>query len=405
MFDLLDRENRLDRVSELLAARDRVDAELALAVAAADAGGAWSGCGHRSARRFLRSFGRQSSAMAGLVLGRSRLLGGHQITARAAADGKLSLGAVDAIVAVVTDRRASLYRRDEPLLVAKGAELPLEDFETLLAHWADLADNEHLEDPGLDEAPHFLSVQQRFFGGCDIWGSLDEFTSQTLLAALDAFDSGPDRGDDPAPRTLRQRQADSLGDMAAAALAARNSDSRSDGVGSGAPGRDTAPPPVSATSIVVDLPTLVGRAGAFDLDGIIAEINGRTVSGRVVEALLCNSWVSALLVDARGAVIDATERSAPFTATQRRLLAARDRHCAFPGCRRPPSQCDAHHLRPRSQGGPASLENGVLLCRRHHRLLHAGWTLRRDDSGAWRATSPTGREWTERPPPARSRSG
>ena len=47
------------------------------------------------------------------------------------------------------------------------------------------------------------------------------------------------------------------------------------------------------------------------------------------------------------------------------------------------SWCDAHHITPRSQGGPATLGNLVLLCRRHHRAVHQhGWQLSLDtDTG------------------------
>ena len=53
-----------------------------------------------------------------------------------------------------------------------------------------------------------------------------------------------------------------------------------------------------------------------------------------------------------------------------RALAIRDRGCAFPGCDRPPGWCDAHHIIPWELLGPTDMNNLVLLCRRHHRMLH-----------------------------------
>ena len=50
----------------------------------------------------------------------------------------------------------------------------------------------------------------------------------------------------------------------------------------------------------------------------------------------------------------------------------RDRHCQFPGCDRPPAWCDGHHLRHWIDGGETKLSNLILLCRRHHRLVHEG---------------------------------
>ncbi|MCU1589979.1 MAG: hypothetical protein JWP11_1235 [Frankiales bacterium] len=40
------------------------------------------------------------------------------------------------------------------------------------------------------------------------------------------------------------------------------------------------------------------------------------------------------------------------------------------GCSRPPAFCDVHHLRARADGGPTTIDNLVLLCRRHHVMWH-----------------------------------
>ncbi|WP_255361051.1 HNH endonuclease signature motif containing protein [Kutzneria sp. 744] len=60
----------------------------------------------------------------------------------------------------------------------------------------------------------------------------------------------------------------------------------------------------------------------------------------------------------------------------RRALIIRDRGCAFPGCCRRPRQCHGHHVQHWAQGGRTSLDNLVLLCGEHHRLMHHGhWTV------------------------------
>jgi uncharacterized protein DUF222/HNH endonuclease len=78
-----------------------------------------------------------------------------------------------------------------------------------------------------------------------------------------------------------------------------------------------------------------------------------------------------------------------FTGKTRRLLELRDRGCAFPGCDRPPGWCHAHHVIHWSDGGPTTLDNGVLLCGSHHRLIHQGaWTVRIAHDGQPEFTPP-----------------
>ena len=60
----------------------------------------------------------------------------------------------------------------------------------------------------------------------------------------------------------------------------------------------------------------------------------------------------------------------------RRALKRRDHGCRFPGC-----TCnrfvDAHHIQHWADGGETSMDNLVLLCRTHHRLVHeAGYGVR-----------------------------
>jgi hypothetical protein len=67
------------------------------------------------------------------------------------------------------------------------------------------------------------------------------------------------------------------------------------------------------------------------------------------------------------------------TAAQLKALTVRDGGCIYPGCARTPAFCDAHHVRHWADGGETSVANMVLLCRHHHRTLHAGqWSIHPD---------------------------
>ncbi|MCL7983833.1 MAG: HNH endonuclease, partial [marine benthic group bacterium] len=73
----------------------------------------------------------------------------------------------------------------------------------------------------------------------------------------------------------------------------------------------------------------------------------------------------------------------------RRALEARDRGCRFPGCGL--RFTDAHHVRHWADGGETKLENLILLCHHHHRLVHeAGWTVKWWEPGHPAFTDPRG---------------
>jgi hypothetical protein len=77
----------------------------------------------------------------------------------------------------------------------------------------------------------------------------------------------------------------------------------------------------------------------------------------------------------------------------RRAIVRRDLHCRFPGCDTRPAACHVHHVLPRSEGGPTSLDNCLLACSYHHltAIHREGWALVLNPDGATTATSPDGR--------------
>jgi hypothetical protein len=64
----------------------------------------------------------------------------------------------------------------------------------------------------------------------------------------------------------------------------------------------------------------------------------------------------------------------------RRALTVRDGGCTAPGCDTDPSRCEAHHIDHWEFGGETSISNMVLLCSRHHHMVHEGrWQILRND--------------------------
>ncbi len=72
-------------------------------------------------------------------------------------------------------------------------------------------------------------------------------------------------------------------------------------------------------------------------------------------------------------------------------LAARDRGCSFPGCDRPPSHCQRHHVIDWLPHGPTDIDNLTLLCGYHHReLAKRGWECADAQKGCRTGDRPPG---------------
>ena len=117
-------------------------------------------------------------------------------------------------------------------------------------------------------------------------------------------------------------------------------------------------------------------------DGIgYGNIEGQTASVSVAttERIACDSGMLGIVFSDDGQVLRLSRDQRLFTPKQRIGLAARDGGCRAPGCDRPPEYCEAHHVDEwlRHQGR-TDIEDGILLCRHHHMLVHNnGWRVER----------------------------
>jgi hypothetical protein len=176
----------------------------------------------------------------------------------------------------------------------------------------------------LAEANHayqrrYLHVGEPVDGLVRLDGLLDAEGSATLRTALQAF-MKPIKDD---ARTYGQRQHDALME-----LCRQGSGSKRDGAG-----------PRPQLIIRAGLDTLAGTPGApaGELDG------GGTVPAETVQRYACDSAI--VRITGQGELDhELNHASRTLPASTRRALEARDRHCVFPGCTRPPIWCDGHHM-------------------------------------------------------------
>lgn len=117
--------------------------------------------------------------------------------------------------------------------------------------------------------------------------------------------------------------------------------------------------------VTMPLDALREGCGTADLNGVPSGLDA-TAARR----LACDAKVIPAVLGSRSEPLDVGRASYTVPTALRRALVLRDGGCAFPGCNRPHTWCHAHHLQHWAQGGRTALDNLVLLCGHHHRLLH-----------------------------------
>jgi hypothetical protein len=95
-----------------------------------------------------------------------------------------------------------------------------------------------------------------------------------------------------------------------------------------------------------------------------------------VQRIACDCSIGRVLFEGESLIVDRGRAKRVVSPATRRALDARDHHCRWPGCDRPGTWCEAHHVVHWIHGGPTDLTNLVLLCYRHHMKVHEGrWKL------------------------------
>jgi hypothetical protein len=194
-------------------------------------------------------------------------------------------------------------------------------------------------------------------GSLLISGQLDPIGGAALRTALEPLARPMGQGDD---RCLERRQADAVVELATHSLDA--------GL---VPQHASQRPHLQVTT---SLATLQGRPGspAADMEFSLP------ISATTVQRLACDSSITRVVFGPGSVVVDVGRATRVVSSAARRALNARDEHCRWPGCERTASWSAAHHLVHWTQGGATDLSNLILLCHRHHWMVHeGGWKLAR----------------------------
>ena len=185
--------------------------------------------------------------------------------------------------------------------------------------------------------------------------------------AAEAHDATRNDSDHPAlddDRTPEQRASDTMTELLRQGAAADTSQLLGDA-------------PIGVRMIVATR-TLEERRGRGWIEGHPDPVSVATIERHACTAGTITLTVNGHPADA-GQPLNLGRERRLFSRAQRLALAARDGGCRWPGCERPPSWCEAHHINHwHRDGGKTDIADGILLCRHHHLLTHNnGWEIER----------------------------
>jgi len=302
--------------------------------------------------------------------------------AEALARGQLSYAKVRALTRVATPK-------EEEKLLAIGRAGTAEHVERIVRGWRRMDRKEEVREAALQHAGRALHVYQNEDGMVTVRGRLTPEAGALLVRALDAArealyqkaQQADDREPQPNPPTMAQQQADALVLLAETALHHE--------IDPGAPGE--------RYQVVVHVDAAVLADAEAPGQSVFEE--GARVSAETSQRFACDASRVVMEHDADGRFVDIGAKTRTIPPALRRALLYRDHTCRFPGCSG--RFCQGHHIWHWAQGGPTTLSNLVLLCRRHHRAVHEeGYRVDREPDGELRFRRPDGRVIPDVPPPS-----
>ena len=344
----------------------------------------WSGPGIASCAHWLNWKCSMSLGTARERVRVARVLPGLPKILAAFRQGKVSYSKVRAMT-----REATPRNEDSLLNVAFHGTAA--HVETQVRLYRQVKRTEALEQGELQHARRKLSLYQENDGSWVINGRLSPEQGALIAKALDAaqeqlFEEHQQVPEEVAkeidqnlpidkilPYAFKSRRADALLRVAEGFLAGTKSES------------------VSGDRYLVNIHTDVETLRE-DGEGAESEIEERGhVSAETSRRMACDCSVVHWLDNQQGEPLSVGRKTRSIPPAIRRALKRRDGGCRFPGC-----SCsrfvDAHHIRHWADGGKTSMDNLLLLCRRHHRLVHEeGFGLSRNPDGVIKFTLPDGK--------------
>ena len=371
----------VSHMAQLEQARTRFDAVVYQRLAAFDRSAAWQIDAAYSPAHWLTAQTGTARAIAGSRMRLATRLTQMPLVAAAMADGAITEAHARVLArGVANPRTCASFAQAEAELVGWARECTADELSRRIDAWIELMDHDGAEPHAPEhDVVHANQVGDRVkingdFGlenGLPILAALRERTEQLSKRDQRVADANPE--DPLATRTPGMRRAEALTELILAGAGAESNPRRRDPL----------------FMIGIDEATWV--SGRRHADTVCELDDGTIVPVDLMRIWRCGSVFQALVQDARGAVLHLGREQRYANREQRRALARRDRGCAVPGCDRPPWMCDAHHVIFWDNLGATDIDNLVLLCRHHHRMIHANQLTVEMVDGVPRFHDPFGR--------------
>jgi Domain of unknown function (DUF222)/HNH endonuclease len=357
-----------DEIAELSAHLEAASARLLDLIREFDARRGWNN-GFRSCAAWLSWRVGYAPGAAREHVRVARALGALPLLSQALARGELSYAKARELTRVATPET-------EERLLMLGRTGTAEHVERIVRGWRRMDLKAENQDANRHHVGRALHVYQDEDGTVRIRGRLTAEVGALLLKALEAArenlrEKRRDEAPDVDPPTMEQQQADALALLAETAL--------HKGVHPGAPGERY------QVVVHVDAAVLADaeEPGQSVLDG------GTRVPAGTTQRLACDATRVLMRHDAEGRVIEVGARTRTIPPAIRRALQRRDQGCRFSGCGVRFGQ--GHHIHHWAHGGPTTLSNLTMLCRRHHRAVHEeGFQVERQPDGELQFRRPNG---------------
>ncbi|HMS24473.1 MAG TPA: DUF222 domain-containing protein [Acidimicrobiia bacterium] len=341
----------------------------------------WLQEGFTSAKNAIMAEVHVSHSKANKAVARGELLNDYPEILRAAEEGLITTDHLDQFLRISDPKYREYFRDHLEMLIANASAMTPAVFSVIITQWRnsinDLLNEESVEYKHFKE--RYLEIYQDADGQYIVEARLDTTNGMFFEKALEDISQQLRSNTDSNEReeyTKAQRYADAAGSLGQGYInhAMSAHDSRTD------PHNPQATQDVFTFSKTPALTADV-TVNITDLDpaysthsylkrtlNSTSPIN-RAHSSSYIDQLLCDTELRAPVIHEDGSIdLGRTARTAPWKL--KKLLILTHKTCSAPGCTIPANWCDAHHIEHWAYGGETNLDNLMLLCRRHHTILH-----------------------------------